>query len=94
MAGSLSTWEPNSNPLAAIILVWCRLGWKQLRQFLATYQPQHYRGRAGHQQQWQAFARGGLAALLKLAAGWQQGADHYIDSAPKPNPELRLTNRF
>jgi predicted acylesterase/phospholipase RssA len=63
-------------------------------QFLATYQPQHYQGRAGYEQQWQAFARGGLAALLKLAAGWQQGADHYVDGTPKPNPELRLTNRF
>jgi predicted acylesterase/phospholipase RssA len=64
------------------------------RQFLATYQPEHYRGRAGHEQQWQAFARNGLVALLKLAVGWQQGADHYVDGTPKPNPELRLTNRF
>jgi len=64
------------------------------RQFLATYQPQHYRGRVGYERQWQAFGRGGLAALLKLAAGWQQGADHYVDGTPKPNPELRLTNRF
>jgi hypothetical protein len=64
------------------------------RQFLATYQPQHYRGRRDYEQQWQAFGRGGLAALLKLAAEWQQGADHYVDGTPKPNPELRLTNRF
>jgi predicted acylesterase/phospholipase RssA len=64
------------------------------RQFLAAYQPQHYRGRAGYERQWQGFARGGLAALLKLAAGWRQGADHYVDGTPKPNPELRLTNRF
>ena len=63
-------------------------------RFLATYQPEHYRGRAGYERQWQAFARGGLAALLTMAAGWQQGADHYVDGTPKPNPELRLTNRF
>jgi hypothetical protein len=64
------------------------------RQFLTTYQPEHYRGRSGYEQQWQAFARTGLAALLQLAQGWQQGADHYVDGTPKPNPELRLTNRF
>jgi predicted acylesterase/phospholipase RssA len=63
-------------------------------QFLATYQPKHYRGRRNYERQWQAFARNGLAALLKLAEGWQQGADHYVDDTPKPNPELRLTNRF
>jgi predicted acylesterase/phospholipase RssA len=64
------------------------------RQFLATYQPEHYRGRRNYERQWQAFARNGLAGLLKLAAGWQQGADHYVDGTPRPNPELRLTNRF
>jgi len=64
------------------------------RQFLTTYQPEHYRGRSGYEQQWQAFARDGLAALLQLARGWQQGTDHYVDGTPKPNPELRLTNRF
>jgi predicted acylesterase/phospholipase RssA len=64
------------------------------RQFLTTYQPDHYRGRSGYEQQWQAFARDGLAALLQLARGWQQGTDHYVDGTPKPNPELRLTNRF
>jgi predicted acylesterase/phospholipase RssA len=63
-------------------------------QFLATYQPEAYRGRRGHERQWQAFARSGLAALLKLATGWRGGADHYVDDTPKPNPELRLTNRF
>ena len=64
------------------------------RRFLATYEPTHYRGRRGFERAWQAFARGGLAALLQLAAGWRGGADHYVDDTPRPNPELRLTNRF
>jgi predicted acylesterase/phospholipase RssA len=64
------------------------------QRFLAAYQPEHYRGRAGYEQQWQHFASDGLAALLQLAASWQQGANHYVDDTPKPNPDLRLTNRF
>ncbi|HEV8649528.1 MAG TPA: hypothetical protein VG276_08985 [Actinomycetes bacterium] len=64
------------------------------QHFLAAYQPEHYRGRTGYEQEWQAFARSGLAALLQLAATWQQGMNHYVDGTPRPNPELRLTNRF
>lgn len=69
-------------------------GQDSYQQFLLTYEPAHYRGRAEHEEEWQEFARDGLAALLELSASWQQGLNRYVHGAPRPNPELRLTNRF